>query len=333
MKSLSAAVFFLAGAAAAAAETMPCLVTADGKTYQRVRVTAVEPDGLRITHAEGAAKVGFEQLSAEQQKEYGFDAASATAFRQAQQKELEAARTARLQAQMALQQDREAAAFKLFRQRIMETILTWNFELAQMESLLEQWIAAYRKAGREQWVAALEKDRDFLREHEKERPLWELSRRTRALEEENLRLAREVDALQANQRQPIQIREIISSADQPYWYSSYPLSWVNPVPCLTPPVRPLPCPTPAPVQDLTPSPAFVMPSPARRTIRSHSLMGSSGIHAAGFSQSRTPAAAVAPLPASPSAGRTFRQPGGGLVPSAAARTLNGAVPPGVRNGR
>jgi hypothetical protein len=49
--------------------------------YEQVEITKVEPDGVRIMHKAGAAKLKFEQLPPDLQKKYGFSAEKAKAFR------------------------------------------------------------------------------------------------------------------------------------------------------------------------------------------------------------------------------------------------------------
>ncbi|GAA5496412.1 hypothetical protein Rhal01_02595 [Rubritalea halochordaticola] len=62
------------------------LTLKDGKGYRSVTVTKVSPDGITLMHAEGMAKVGYEKLPEELQKQLGgFDAAKAEAYRKQQQ--------------------------------------------------------------------------------------------------------------------------------------------------------------------------------------------------------------------------------------------------------
>ena len=58
-------------------------------TYKDYELSKVEPDGIRILHSAGAAKIPFEKLSPDLQKKYGFDPKKAAAFRE--KKEAEAA--------------------------------------------------------------------------------------------------------------------------------------------------------------------------------------------------------------------------------------------------
>jgi hypothetical protein len=62
------------------------LVLTDGTTYESVKVTRVEPDGLRIMHSAGATKIPFEKLTEETRRLYPFDADKAEAFRKEQGK-------------------------------------------------------------------------------------------------------------------------------------------------------------------------------------------------------------------------------------------------------
>lgn len=51
-------------------------------TYKNYEVVKVEPDGLRILHSAGAAKIPYEQLPATLLKQYSFDPAKAKEFRE-----------------------------------------------------------------------------------------------------------------------------------------------------------------------------------------------------------------------------------------------------------
>ena len=62
------------------------LATTDGRLYRKVILSKVEPDGIRIRHEDGAAKILFDKLSPELQKKYGYNPEEAAAFK-AQQRE------------------------------------------------------------------------------------------------------------------------------------------------------------------------------------------------------------------------------------------------------
>lgn len=56
------------------------MTTRDGTTYQNVTVTAVEPDGLRVTHSNGAAKLLFVELPTAIQQLYHYDPSKAAEY-------------------------------------------------------------------------------------------------------------------------------------------------------------------------------------------------------------------------------------------------------------
>ena len=84
------------------------IITRSGTKYRKCEVVRVEADGLRITHESGAAKIAFEDLSDAMQKQYGYDAAKAAAYRKAAA-EAKAAADAKV-AEAQAQQAREARA-------------------------------------------------------------------------------------------------------------------------------------------------------------------------------------------------------------------------------
>jgi hypothetical protein len=70
---------------ALAADTMPAITTTDGKTYDHITAQRVDPDGLYIEYAPGGkgmgcAKLKFNRLSPDMQKEYGYDADAAKKY-------------------------------------------------------------------------------------------------------------------------------------------------------------------------------------------------------------------------------------------------------------
>lgn len=64
-----------------AAETYPKLVTSKGREYSGVTVKVVEPDGLRIQHESGTAKIPFSELPVEIQKRHHYNAVAAEEYR------------------------------------------------------------------------------------------------------------------------------------------------------------------------------------------------------------------------------------------------------------
>lgn len=70
------------------------IVTLDGVTYRNCEVTAVEPDALVFRHADGSARVTYDQLPPAVKTKY-FDAAKVEAYRKEQKEAREAAQRAR----------------------------------------------------------------------------------------------------------------------------------------------------------------------------------------------------------------------------------------------
>ena len=58
------------------------ITTIDGVVYREAQVTSIEPDGLRITHKFGVAKVPFEELPETLRTKYHYDKKKADAYRQ-----------------------------------------------------------------------------------------------------------------------------------------------------------------------------------------------------------------------------------------------------------
>ena len=62
------------------ADAYEILSTVEGKDYREVTVTKVEPDGLRIRHRTGLAKLKFSDLSPDIQKKYHYNQQAAETF-------------------------------------------------------------------------------------------------------------------------------------------------------------------------------------------------------------------------------------------------------------
>ncbi len=57
------------------------ITTRKGVTYKQATVSKVEADGVRITHADGAARITFEDLPDALQRQYNYDPAKVAAYR------------------------------------------------------------------------------------------------------------------------------------------------------------------------------------------------------------------------------------------------------------
>ena len=79
---------------AEAVSNLPTITTTDGKSYTGVTITKADPDGLRIMHEAGSAKIPFEKLPEALRAKYGYDVAKATEFRRNQAAKDEAAEKA-----------------------------------------------------------------------------------------------------------------------------------------------------------------------------------------------------------------------------------------------
>jgi hypothetical protein len=85
--------------------------------YRNVTIRAIEPDGIRIMHESGAAKIPIERLSPAQREAFGLSAEGATAYRR--------------------QQSQAAAAFHAREQQAR-----WQREQAALQAQQEQKVAA-----------------------------------------------------------------------------------------------------------------------------------------------------------------------------------------------
>lgn len=72
----------LAGAAMICAAELPKfdVLNVGTKTYRGVKVTAIEPSGIRFTHESGAARAKFEELEPDVRSKFTFDPAAAKQF-------------------------------------------------------------------------------------------------------------------------------------------------------------------------------------------------------------------------------------------------------------
>jgi flagellar biosynthesis GTPase FlhF len=93
-------VILLAGVTAAFAAD---ITTRDGTTYHNVEITGIDPDGIRVMHSKGVAKLRFEELPDPLQKQYHYNAAKVAAYR----KQIENAQKAAAAQATATEQQRQ----------------------------------------------------------------------------------------------------------------------------------------------------------------------------------------------------------------------------------
>lgn len=101
------------------------ITTRDGNTtYRNAQVTGVDPDGIRVTHSTGVAKLRFENLPDALQKHYHYDPAKVAAYRKqvedAQKAASAKAAAAEQQRQRDAQQAQEVARHRAKEQRKLE---------------------------------------------------------------------------------------------------------------------------------------------------------------------------------------------------------------------
>ena len=76
MRALLLAVAFLPALTALAED----LQSRDGTVYHRAKVVQVDPDGLIVEYDKGIAKIDFQKLSPEMQRQFGFNQRKAAAY-------------------------------------------------------------------------------------------------------------------------------------------------------------------------------------------------------------------------------------------------------------
>ncbi|SKA96953.1 hypothetical protein SAMN02745166_02504 [Prosthecobacter debontii] len=114
MKASTCTSFALILLMAASLQAAPLeeITTLTGKTYRQCEIVKVYPDGVSFTHADGAAKVLFTDLSQEWRERLGYDPAKAAAY------ELEQAERREKQAEARRELDRQQTEAMLLAQQI-----------------------------------------------------------------------------------------------------------------------------------------------------------------------------------------------------------------------
>jgi hypothetical protein len=107
-----------------AVDTFPAITTTDGKTYDHITAQRTDPDGLYIEYAPagkglGSAKLKFSRLSADLQKQYGYDADAAKKYEDETYKATLAFRTWADQQEIARQKAQADAAARELQEEVM----------------------------------------------------------------------------------------------------------------------------------------------------------------------------------------------------------------------
>lgn len=131
MKALAPLLLILLAVSPLSAAGIEKITTLRGKTYRQCEIVKVHPDGVSFTHANGAAKILFTDLSKEWRARLGYDADKAEAY----QRELEQRRLA--------QEDQRR---KLDEQQTAALQMAQQIELARLRGIEAQARAAMQAA-------------------------------------------------------------------------------------------------------------------------------------------------------------------------------------------
>jgi len=133
MKTFTPFLFVFLAAASLNAAPIEKISTLTGKTYRQCEIVKVHPDGVSFTHANGAAKVLFTDLSQEWRTRLGYGPAKAEAY----QREQEVLRQEQAEARRKQQEERGEAL-----------LLAQQMELARLRGIEIQARAAQEAAAR-----------------------------------------------------------------------------------------------------------------------------------------------------------------------------------------
>ena len=228
---------------------------ASGTVLKQAVVLKSEPDGLRLEHAHGVAKVKFEELPEALRQQYGFDPARAEAFRtEASRRAADEAAAERRRAAASVMEkeaSQQEADVQRGREAFYSLLDAGGYNFAQVDKAMRDSIAILKEAGREDLAALLEEDRVNLRAREASRGN-EADRRER---EQLLARIRDLEAqLGVLNQQPAGVAVVQDTQFIPFFVDR-PIVVPTPVPC---PVPPVPCPTPPVIcpPTLTPLPIW-----------------------------------------------------------------------------
>jgi len=152
----------------------------DGTVLKAAKVLREQPDGLYIEHHEGAAKIKFENLPEAVQKQFGYDPDAAARFER-ERDSAQAAKDAadfreKSEAMLAAQKAKLEEDVRRGREDFFAILATGEYSYPQLDQLLQDSIAALKKAGREDLAETLQDDRQMLRQREITRPAENLRR-------------------------------------------------------------------------------------------------------------------------------------------------------------
>lgn len=137
MKHFASCIVVLLATACFAAD----LTTLDGKTYQNIKVTRVDPDGIYIMHSAGGGKIKFTELPEDVRKQYGYDPAKAAVFEKAKAQAAAAAPAVQKQQPPAVANDpKRIAQINLQRRRLQAQRMIFEGEqMVKAGEMLSKW--------------------------------------------------------------------------------------------------------------------------------------------------------------------------------------------------
>jgi hypothetical protein len=138
------------------------VTTLRGKTYENVVISSVEPDGIRVTHKDGAAKLPFTNLSSELRAQFAYDSTKAEDFQQDKATRMEQALAQQKSQQQQLQSQQQQDAFQAERRNFLERMLAAT-DLTNLQVEMEFKLSNCRATNQTEWVKMLEEDMLILK--------------------------------------------------------------------------------------------------------------------------------------------------------------------------
>ncbi len=229
------------------------LMTTKGRKFISAVVTGVEPDGIKLRHADGAAKVKFTDLPTDLQTKFGYEPGKAQSFEAEEQKKRQERIDQDKRISEAKEQEEAELDFKSLQKSFLDSMVLGGDLMKVRERMLKA-IADYEMLGKTAWVEVLKRDLELLEKRIAHAPSLNLQDQNRRLEAElaqlRLQLKQSMTDIDAARRQP---RTIV-----------IPQEVRVPVPVEVP----VHIPVPVPVQMPTPAP-YCPPTPSYTPPHTH----------------------------------------------------------------
>ena len=203
------------------------LETRHGKKYEQAQILGFEPDGIRLMHREGVARVFYADMTEAQRRKFGQHQAQEQKPVVVNEKAASEPIASKVKTAEETSADQSAAAFRIFRARILDSIKAMDFDYAEQDAVLLKWIGIYEEYGRKEWAEILRGDRNLLREKEVQRTQIEAARKPAGMDIQTARLQNQIDLLRAAagaSRSQLQTSSSLQTGSlyQTGWYSTYP---------------------------------------------------------------------------------------------------------------